>query len=416
MAIPTPYSYRQYPGDGVAKDFSVPFPYLERAHVHLLLDGKELIEGPNFTWTSGTQVKLTVAPAAAAVLTVRRVTPEDDQIVQWKDGSYIIQDDLNESDRQWLYLLQEHHDALVLLLNGMGSIPGGGSPAASLTFWNNLQRSKDPNKGTPAEIAQTIAKLDQLLGDWPASGGDKYIATTDAISARLDPYVQSTTPAPLVSPQREQPGKLWLDNLDLQQRYWDPVANAWVTLANSGPKGEKGDKGDRGEPGGIVFKGDLDVTAQPPAGVLAGWQYVSSTTGTPHVGFNGLSGTINKGNVLLYSGTDWIMQQDALPGVTAANEAVAGIVELASPLETLTGTDQVRAVHPAGLKGALDLKLDVTTAASTYQTVVGMSSYLTTAAASNAYLSQASAATTYQTQAAMSGYLPKNIALLPELP
>ena len=255
MAIPTPYSYRQYTGDGVAKDFSVPFPYLDRVHVHLFLDNKELVDGTDYTWTSGTQLKLTVAPQAAVtgttpapaqVLTVRRITPEDDQIVQWKDGSYIIQDDLNESDKQWLYLIQEHHDDLVLLLNGQASVPGGGSPGVNLSFWNDLSRSKDPNKGTPTEIAQTIAKVDQLLGDWPKDGKDQFIATTDAISARLDPYVQDNTPAAYGLPQKEQNGKAWFDTDDLVQRFWDSDAGAWVTLANTGPVGPTGPRGPMG--------------------------------------------------------------------------------------------------------------------------------------------------------------------------
>jgi hypothetical protein len=52
------------------------------------------------------------------VLTVRRITPENDQIVQWQDGSYIISENLNESDKQWLYLIQEQHDALMQLTHG----------------------------------------------------------------------------------------------------------------------------------------------------------------------------------------------------------------------------------------------------------------------------------------------------------
>jgi hypothetical protein len=269
MAIPTPYSYRQYTGDGAAKTFSVPFPYLARAHVHLYLDSKELKDGTDYTWTSGTQVQLTVAPQApvtgttpkaAEVLTVRRQTPEDDQLVQWRDGSYIIQADLNESDRQWLYLIQEHHDALMLLITGSGSIPGGGDPAVSLAFWNSLPRNKDPNKGTATEVAQTISKLDQLLGDWPADGKDKFIATTDAISARLDPYVQDGVPPALGLPQKEQQGKTWFDTDDLVQRFWDADAGAWVTLANTGPQGP---------PGPNVFYG----TAFPPEPTSYGLWY-----------------------------------------------------------------------------------------------------------------------------------------------
>jgi hypothetical protein len=249
MAIPTPYSYRQYQGDGAAKDFSVPFPYLDRAHVHLFLDSKELKDGTDYSWTSGTQLKLNVAPQAAVagtppvpaqVLTVRRITPEDDQIVQWKDGSYIIADDLNESDKQWLYLIQEHHDAVLLLLYGKGSIPGGGNPVASLSFWNNLPRSKDPGKGTATEIAQTITKLDQLLGDWPADGKDKFIATTDALSERFDVFVQDTKPADPPITDIRQPGKLWFDDGALQLSVWEPSAKAWVNFSTSGPPGPPG--------------------------------------------------------------------------------------------------------------------------------------------------------------------------------
>ena len=249
MAIPTPYSYRQYAGDGVAKTFSVPFPYLARAHVHLYLNSKELVDGTDYSWTSGTQLQLTTAPQAAVPgavpvpaeqLTVRRITPEDDQIVQWKDGSYIIQDDLNESDRQWLYLIQEHHDQLMLLQWGQGTIPGGGSPAASLSFWNTLSRGKDPDKGTPNEVANTVTKKDQLNGDWPIDGKDKFIATTDALSERFDVFVSDTKPADPPITEIRQPGKLWFDDGSLQLSVWEPAAKAWINFSTSGPPGPPG--------------------------------------------------------------------------------------------------------------------------------------------------------------------------------
>ncbi len=48
----------------------------------------------------------------------------------------------------------------------------------------------------------------------------------------------------------------------------------------------------------------------------------------------------------------------AIHEAKAASETAAGHVELATSAETLTGTDNTRAVHPAGLKAAIDALLD----------------------------------------------------------
>lgn len=249
----------------------MPFPYLLRAHVHVYLDQKELSDGTDFVWTSDTQIQLTTAPQGpvagmppipAEVLTVRRITPEDDQIVQWKDGSYIIQDDLNESDLQWLYLIQEHHDQLMLLQWGKGTIPGGGSPGQSLAFWNNLARNADPNKGTANEIANTVDTKDQKTPDPTGlvSGGwlvdDKHVATTGAISERLDVIMSDTKPPDPPLSEYRQGGKLWVDTLQLQVSYWDPGARAWISIASTGPVG----------PGATVAVGS---TTTGPAGTNA---------------------------------------------------------------------------------------------------------------------------------------------------
>jgi hypothetical protein len=114
----TPFSYRQYPGNGATVDFSVPFPYLLKAHVHLylgydILDGtftSELADGVGFNWTGGTQVQCTTAPAAGQTLTVIRLTPGDSRLVDWQDGSNLIANDLDTADLQNLYVVQEAAD------------------------------------------------------------------------------------------------------------------------------------------------------------------------------------------------------------------------------------------------------------------------------------------------------------------
>lgn len=113
-----PFSYAQYAGNGSTTTFSVPFPYLLRAHVKVYLDlvietgaySALLAEGPGYTWTSNTQIQTTAPPLAGVQLTVRRETPNGLQVVIWNDGSNLIGDDLNISDLQNLYVVQEWVD------------------------------------------------------------------------------------------------------------------------------------------------------------------------------------------------------------------------------------------------------------------------------------------------------------------
>ena len=114
----TPFSYRQYAGNGSTVDFNVPFPYLLKAHVKVylgfnILDGtfdSELADGVGFSWTSSSQIQAATAPASGQILTVIRQTPNTTRLVDWQDGSVLISDDLDTSDLQNLYVVQEQQD------------------------------------------------------------------------------------------------------------------------------------------------------------------------------------------------------------------------------------------------------------------------------------------------------------------
>ena len=135
-----PFSYAQYAGNGSATTFSVPFPYLLKAHVKLfygfnLVNGtftSELVDGVGFAWTSGTQVQTTVAPAVGQTLTVVRQTPSNALVVQWQDGSNLIAGDLIDSSLQTLYAVQEQEDA-VLLASAQSAAAAAASTAAVTT-------------------------------------------------------------------------------------------------------------------------------------------------------------------------------------------------------------------------------------------------------------------------------------------
>ena len=112
MLPPPPYSYVKKEGDGSTDEFTFTFDYLLKAHVYVYVDETLLVDGVGYVWTWDKQVTLTTPPTTEQVVTIRRDTPEDDQIVDWTDGTHIIADTLNTSDLQWLYNIQELEDQI----------------------------------------------------------------------------------------------------------------------------------------------------------------------------------------------------------------------------------------------------------------------------------------------------------------
>jgi hypothetical protein len=119
-------------GDGTTAAFDLTFDYLQRDHVHVYIVASDQpgaarteltvvdtgTPGPGeYVWATDIRITVGTAPPVGEYLWIQRETPEDQQIVQWVDGSYIVATDLNTSDKQWLYSIQELHD-LIDTING----------------------------------------------------------------------------------------------------------------------------------------------------------------------------------------------------------------------------------------------------------------------------------------------------------
>lgn len=100
--------------------------------------------------------------------------------------------------------------------------------------------------------------------------------------------------------------------------------------------------------GAMVFKGVVAFDATEPLTPATGDYYVFSTAGT-----NIWEGStiVEIGDAAVWNGTAWQFIQG---NTVAASTTAAGVVELATSAETITGTDTVRAVTPAGFKAGLD--------------------------------------------------------------
>ncbi|OCJ65273.1 hypothetical protein A6U96_23335 [Agrobacterium tumefaciens] len=101
-----PLAYAQSLGDGATRVFSVPFPYISKTHVQVRVEGAIV----PFSWLSETSIQLATAPAVNAVVDRRRVTPRDTLLVDFVDGSTLVESDLDLSALQVFYLAQEAFD------------------------------------------------------------------------------------------------------------------------------------------------------------------------------------------------------------------------------------------------------------------------------------------------------------------
>lgn len=101
-----------YTGDGVTRQFAVPFPYIAQAHVIVRVNGVPLVPGAEFVFVNPGLVELRLAQSPNAAIEIARETPIDGPLVQFQNGAVLNERDLNLAVLQTLYLLQETRSAL----------------------------------------------------------------------------------------------------------------------------------------------------------------------------------------------------------------------------------------------------------------------------------------------------------------
>lgn len=86
------------------RDFDVPFPYINRRHVEVLVNGMTV---PVLEWVNDTRLRIDTPLAGGEYVVVQRTTPIDQQLVKFQDGAILTQEDLNLAVQQLLYKQQE---------------------------------------------------------------------------------------------------------------------------------------------------------------------------------------------------------------------------------------------------------------------------------------------------------------------
>ena len=75
--------------------------------------------------------------------------------------------------------------------------------------------------------------------------------------------------------------------------------------------------------GGVVYKGNVDITAAPPTSPKAGEQWSIGTGGTANAGYGpGVTGTITKGGMVMYTGSGWLETSHSVPDATIVAKGI----------------------------------------------------------------------------------------------
>ena len=235
----TQYSYSTFTGDGSTAAFALSFDYMKRAHVSVHVDGAVKVDGTDYDWTADKQItfKGGKIPASGEKILISRDTPESDQIVLWQNGSYVVAEDLNESDLQWLYNIQELYD-------GISKVDGGTSGPAVKKITGTAPVQVDSTNAQEPEIS-----VDETVStDNPnALTSDTRLMSEKAIDGAFSQAVGASGVYPPAGVTGKV-GKLRIDDTGAEpkQFYWN--GTAWVQIPT---KGDKGDQGIPGPPPGL---------------------------------------------------------------------------------------------------------------------------------------------------------------------
>lgn len=146
-----------YTGNGTQTDFVVPFDYLKKSFVHVYVDKVPLVGGDQgdedaeYFFVDNTTIRIKVAPAEGTEVTLRRITPADDRIVSFEDGSILKATDLDTSQLQAFHIAEEARDQSAILVG------------EKLDTFNDLAQDAADSAQEAQESAETCKDIRQEI-------------------------------------------------------------------------------------------------------------------------------------------------------------------------------------------------------------------------------------------------------------
>jgi hypothetical protein len=193
-----PYSYAVYTGNGATTQFTVPFPYIRREHVVASLDYVSAV----FTWVNNTTVQISPAPANGVRVEIRRVTPVNNPLVDFTDGSTLVAADLDTNALQQTYINQEQDDQIQqgIYVDANGNLTAGNQVLKDLLDPVAAQDAATKNY-VDTQDALKVSKTGDTMTGALAMSGQKITGLgnpTNAQDAATKTWVETATTSPLV--------------------------------------------------------------------------------------------------------------------------------------------------------------------------------------------------------------------------
>ena len=330
-----------------------PIGYLSPAHIHVRVsvdngktwDTKRAATAFTFN-NPATSIRLTTPATVGEWIDIRRITPTETDWVDFKAGSLLTAEQLNEAELFSLYCDQE-------IIDGVrnGTIAPEDPGVMEIIAGSNVVIDPTDGKGSV-----TISSVQVDPGVTKIKAGENVEITPSGGTGEVT--IKAIQPDPV------DPGVTKIiagDNIQISPS--DGTGTVTITgQAGGGGVPEAPDDGKQygrqsetwteivgAEGGGLVYKGTIDVTGAAPAGLADGDFYVNTTDGSAGASWTGIGGeAVIEGDRVAYNGSSWQIIPSPGSGAVDSVNGQIGVVSI--------GVEQLDdfAYYPASNEGFLE--------------------------------------------------------------